>query len=263
VDLVAPHLDRALAAALGRRPLGREAVHEIRRELRRARAGLRLVRDAVGRRAYAEENRTLRDAARPLSAARDADVMLQTIDRLLERDLPPEESLWLRRLRAAARREQGQCRRALRGALVEGVVGGIRQARAQVGNWRLPHDPAQPVAAGLERIYRQGRRHLRDAEERPTDRALHELRKQVKFLAAALRLLPALGMAPDEAAATRADTVTRLLGEDHDLVLLRRRFGGASRGLVARVARRRRKLQKKALKEARRLYRRKRGFHAR
>jgi hypothetical protein len=256
VDLVAPHLDRALAAALGRRPLGREAVHEIRRELRRARAGLRLVRDAVGRRAYAGENRRLRDAARPLSAARDADVMLESIDRLLARDVRPEEILWLRRLRAAARREQAKFRRALGGAVADGGVREIRQAQAQVANWRLPHDPREQVAAGLERIYRNGRRRLEGAEERPTDRALHELRKQVKYLAAALRLLPALGLPPAAKAATRADEVARLLGEDHDLALLRRRFGGASRGLIARVARRRGKLQKKALKAARQLYRR-------
>lgn len=256
MELVAPHLDRALAAALGRRPPSRDAVHDIRRELRRARAGLRLAREAVGRRAFAVENRRLRDAARPLAAARDADVLLESIDRLLRRDLPPAEARWLRRLRGAARREQAEVRRALDNRMLDGVAESIRLAQLRIARWRLPHDPGVAAAAGLKRIQRNVRARLETAERTPTDPALHELRKQVKYLAAALRLLPTLGLPQRGKAAARADRVAHLLGEDHDFAMLRRRFSGAGRELVARVARRRHKLQKKALKEARRLCRR-------
>ena len=55
----------------------------------------------------------------------------------------------------------------------------------------------------------------------------------------------------------RADAVAETLGDDHDLAMLRRRLGHADRELIAWTDRRRRKLQKRALKNAGQLYRRK------
>ena len=44
-----------------------DSIHEARKELKKARATLRLLRDALGKKAYKRENTALRDAARPLS----------------------------------------------------------------------------------------------------------------------------------------------------------------------------------------------------
>src|SRR4051812_44960200 len=57
-------------------------IHSARKTLKKARATLRLLRPAVSSRVYERENATLRDVARPLSAARDARVLLDSLDRL-------------------------------------------------------------------------------------------------------------------------------------------------------------------------------------
>ncbi|HYN14009.1 MAG TPA: CHAD domain-containing protein, partial [Burkholderiales bacterium] len=79
-------LEHALKALNGRKRLSDESIHELRRELKRARAGLRLLRQAVGDPAYTRENAALRDAARPLAPVRDATVVLQALDRLVEKN---------------------------------------------------------------------------------------------------------------------------------------------------------------------------------
>lgn len=64
-------LKKAVKAIRARNPTGAQ-IHGARKALKRARANLRLLRDAVGKTAYICENVVLRDAARPLSGVRDA-----------------------------------------------------------------------------------------------------------------------------------------------------------------------------------------------
>src|ERR1700743_4007040 len=51
------------------------AVHAARKELKKARATLRLVRDALGHSTFKKENAALRDAARPLGEVRDVQIL--------------------------------------------------------------------------------------------------------------------------------------------------------------------------------------------
>src|SRR4051794_25639542 len=67
-----------------------EAVHDARKRLKRLRALVRLARGALGARAAHRENARFREAARPLSEARDAEILIQTLDGLTERYGPPE-----------------------------------------------------------------------------------------------------------------------------------------------------------------------------
>ena len=61
------------------------AVHEARKDLKKLRSVLRLVRDDLGDAVYRSENVRFRDAGRMLSGARDAQVKLETLAALRER----------------------------------------------------------------------------------------------------------------------------------------------------------------------------------
>src|SRR5512132_2901573 len=76
------HLTGALAELDGKSPLRDHSVHEARKELKRARSTLRILRDAIGKTAYRRSNQRLRDAAGPLSRVRDAKVLLDAAARL-------------------------------------------------------------------------------------------------------------------------------------------------------------------------------------
>ena len=74
-------LGRALRELRGTAP-GDAAVHEARKEIKRARASLRLPRYAIGETAYRRANRRLRDAGRPLSRVRDPKAQLDVAEKL-------------------------------------------------------------------------------------------------------------------------------------------------------------------------------------
>src|SRR5829696_5999977 len=63
-------------------PVG--AVHQARKNVKKSRALLRLVRSELGDKIYRRENRSLRDAARTVAHVRDADVMVETGEALQE-----------------------------------------------------------------------------------------------------------------------------------------------------------------------------------
>ena len=73
-----------IAALTGRRRFGRDKlVHDARKRLKKLRALVRLVRDAIGSKTYRRENRALRDVGRAFSTARDAKVLVDSFDKLL------------------------------------------------------------------------------------------------------------------------------------------------------------------------------------
>src|SRR3954449_3365576 len=62
-----------------------EAIHDARKRIKKPRALLRLARPGLKKAEYRRRNRALRDTGRGMSASRDADVLVQTVDLLAER----------------------------------------------------------------------------------------------------------------------------------------------------------------------------------
>jgi CHAD domain-containing protein len=245
-----------------------EAIHESRKAFKRLRALVRLARDPLGDEAYRRENETFRDAGRALSSARDARVMVDTLEDLTGRyddEIPAGGFAGLHdALSAEAQAAHEQLEDDA--AAVRGVLGTLRAARARVASWPLPKDQSLGLLApGFERIYRRGRRAQRAAAEEAGTEALHELRKRAKDLWHAAQVLRPAAPKPMRKLTRRAHGLSDAVGEDHDLAVL---FDGA-RGrahtlqpgelelLDALVARRRAGLQREALARGRRVYRRK------
>ncbi len=244
---------------------GAEAVHEARKALKRLRALLRLSRPALDDARYRRENLTFRDAGRQLSGARDAQVLVQTLDSLTERfgdELPPGTCTRLREeLQAGAERAQANGPTSY-----EDVREVLSSARIRVSTWPLPaEDRRASLAEGFERIYRRGRRARRRATADPAPENLHELRKRAKDLWHASQLLEAICPARFRQLAKEAHRLSDLLGDDHDLwvlldyarehpALLRR---GEFELLEAMIVLRGQSLRRQALDCAAELYRRK------
>ena len=265
--VVRGQLDKAtggLAAAEG--DALAEAVHSARKSLKRVRSALRLTRDALGDGAYRAENAAFRDASRRLSGARDSEVMLGTLDALAERygdEISPDD---FGTLRAALRKERTAAHAKLSGGATTGeVLGDLRAARARTASWPVDDVGLAELGPGLRRAYRRGRKALDAAEAEPGDEALHELRKRVKDLWYMSELVRPAAPKRAKRMAGRASDLSDVIGEDHDLAVLRetvyRLRGRLSKPefdvLADVIARRRGELQAHAHREARRLYRRK------
>jgi CHAD domain-containing protein len=247
-----------LSGASGSTP--EEAVHEARKDMKKLRALLRLVRPQLGEPLYARENARFRDAARRLSDVRDADVMLAALASLegVDRGVA-------RRLRAALRAHRARLE-AEGGGGVEAsrqeVAAQLAEARDAVAGWPLEGDGFAAIEPGLRRVYAQGRSRYRAALHDMSPERLHDWRKRVKDHWYHLTILRDLWPAPMEALAHEAHVLSEQLGEDHDLVVLREwaheRAGElrleSTESLDEAVARRRAELLANAIAIGRRLY---------
>lgn len=248
-------------------------VHEARKALKRLRALVRLLRDELGEQTYERESALLRDAGRRLARARDAEVLLSTLEDLIARDPGKLASRrGVLRLRARLQQERdGAAELALADSTAHtGTLAELRALRARVSDWQLAEPgELEAVEPALERLYDKGRKRMRRAAKakgaRRRMRTLHEWRKRVKDLRYAAEMLGVRKVAK------RADDLGELLGEEHDLAVLAQRVereakaarasgapGRRSRKLLLKlIAKRRRKLRKRALRDGERLYGRK------
>jgi CHAD domain-containing protein len=238
-----------------------EAVHDARKHVKKLRALLRLVRPALGASAYRAENVALRDIARGLSATRDADVLVESVAALAKRfagRLPATTFDGVREALAQAPDAPGDGAAERATALAE-----LRAAAARVEDWPLEGAGWETVLAGIARSYRRGREAAAEAGEEPTVERLHEWRKRVKDLWYHERLLAPAWPAVIGAHGEEAHALSELLGEEHDLAVLRERLDGLALApaveaevpaLAELVEERRAELRDRAQRLGRRLY---------
>jgi CHAD domain-containing protein len=196
------------------------AVHEVRKNCKKLRGLVRLVRPAMGD-AYRTANVTARDAARELASIRDAHALLETCDHLVaarpddvvDGGLVPVRRELAGRAGAATEAVSDRDQRILDAAEL------LTNLRDQVDDWPLTEDVGV-LAAGAAKTYKRGRKRWRDSQLSPTDERLHQWRKRVKYTWYHLRLLrdsapgvlrPLIGQFHD---------LSDALGDDHDLVVL-------------------------------------------
>jgi CHAD domain-containing protein len=239
-----------------------EAVHEARKDLKKARSLLRLARPGLPDDVFRRENRALRETGRSLSAARDADVLVTTAADLGERyagQLPEAQfaalGAGLAAAAADARAGEGDA------AAADGVAT-LDAVAARVGDWPLERCDHDTLVHGATRAYRRGRTALAAVEKTPSVERLHDLRKRVKDLWYHGRLLEEAWPRVVKAQSKAAHDLADLLGDDHDLAVLAERVerGVATdapiddEAVLGLIARRRAELQAEAIPIARRLY---------
>jgi CYTH domain-containing protein/CHAD domain-containing protein len=196
-----------------------EAIHGARKDLKKARAALRLVREELGEKVFKRENRALRDAARLLSASRDATVKLETLEALIEGDagdVPPGPAALWRDALTADRDRTVEAEADQSDAAVEAIETVIERSHG----WKLHHSGWKLIAPGLDTAYSEGRDAFEALGDEPGFEAVHELRKRGKDLWYQVRLLRDAWEPVLEPTAEEIHEFTDLLGDHHDLAVL-------------------------------------------
>ncbi|MFN8162877.1 MAG: CHAD domain-containing protein [Solirubrobacterales bacterium] len=205
------------------------SIHGARKDLKKLRSVLRLVREDLGEDLFRTENRRYRDAGRLLSGSRDAEVKLQTVLELrrhFQADFPYGASgPWTRTLERERDRASGATGSGP-GPQVERARAAIEEGRELIADWPLGADSWRLVRPGLARSYREGRRALRRTLADPSAENVHRWRKRAKDLW--YQLLVLHDAWPDVLGATadQAHELTDLLGDHHDLAVLREDLTG-------------------------------------
>jgi CHAD domain-containing protein len=259
-------------------------VHETRKAIKRLRALLRLLEHQLGKKEYARDSDALRELAQRLSGARDAEVMRATLDGLIDRH--PRalgRRAGVRQLRGRLLAEQTRMEQLALGSPTARslALAELSVLRERIAAWSLPDRPGlQLVERDMKKLYRHGQeRHQRVLRGKGDQvRAMHEWRKRVKDLRYATEMLRRRDSRKRRRAderlrklAKRADALGELLGEDHDLAVLAQRLRAGRRAarqdtwhtgrktrkaLLKAIAKRRKTLRKRALRDGARLYRR-------
>lgn len=240
----APEVRRALAEQIGRAaaelrvPGGptAEGVHEARKRIKKARSLLRLARADVGAGVARHANAELRQVGADLARQRDADALVEAIDRLAEvapddpapddtapdDDAPDGTADALAHVRAAFAERADAVRAG--DALDQATVRGAARTLEQLATW-LDRVPAHAqgwdaFGPGMARSHRRGRAALAALPDDPSAEELHEWRKRVKDLWYHQRLLRRLWPEAQRPIIEAADRLADVLGQEHDLGLL-------------------------------------------
>jgi CHAD domain-containing protein len=264
--IVCARIDKALETLDGKsRTISDKGVHNARKRFKEIRGTLRLVRDELGEKRFRRENRTFRDAGRPLSALRDAKVLVDTLDGLLAHFNGRVKPATVASLRRALMERRRATRKEVldRDHAVGQITRRVRAARKRVKNWPLEKRGWKAIAGGLRQVYRQGHRAMQDVRSDPSDQTFHEWRKRTKDLRYELELLQSVWPETIKPLAEQAHHLTDLLGDDHDLAVLREIVQEQSKDkpspdaelLFALIDERRAALQKEARELGRKLYR--------
>ncbi len=239
-------------------------VHGVRKDLKKLRSELRLLRHELGGDLYRAENGNYRDAGRLLSTSRDAEVKVETLEDICERcegALPRGAAdEWIDSLREERDLAVAATRDGAGSTVLGEAMELIEAGRARVGSWPLERESWKLVRPGIERAYRRGRKQMRRTAAEPSHANVHEWRKRVKDLWYQLRILEVATPKKLRNRIEVADRLADVLGDHHDLAVLRddlllRELPGVSRApLVAAIAQRQRELEGEAFDLGDRLY---------
>lgn len=210
--VAAEELDAALDR-LSAAPVGPDDVHDVRKRVKKLRGLLRLLR--FGLPDFAQENAALRAAAAHLSAQRDADVRVATLDRIAGPDgfgTGADAAALRALLRADAAVPLADPVPDARDALA--------RVRARAAHWQLEGRDRDVLHDGLAQTRHHARRAMRQAQADPSAHAIHEWRKRIKDGWYQARLLTPIRPEVLDPLAEQAGILAEDLGDHHDLAVL-------------------------------------------
>ena len=193
-----------------------EAIHEIRRHCKRLRGLIRLVRTAFA--GFEAEDEAIRDIAKPLSGLRDARVMLDTFETLVEQCHDKAARGRLEKLHERLEEERRELLDNVDAeALVEQAREKLAEARIRSSEWKLEGDGWEVAGQGVAITYDKARAAAAEAFSGRQPEVFHQLRKHIRYHWCHARLLGGFWPEGMEARATLADELADTLGDQHDL----------------------------------------------
>jgi excisionase family DNA binding protein len=200
-----------------------EGIHEARKDCKRVRAALRLLRDEIGDPLYHQENIRFRDAARGLSTARDSWVLIDSLDKVIldhASGLPNGAFEGIRN-NLLSHYEDTLAGEGAEAGQLQAILATLRAATVSIEHLSIQRDDFSTIRGGLRRVYRNGRRAMDQAYAHQDPAIFHEWRKQVKYLWHQVEILVDLWPNLLIPLGVELHTLSDYLGCDHDLVVLR------------------------------------------
>ncbi|MDG2383089.1 MAG: CHAD domain-containing protein [Pirellulaceae bacterium] len=199
-----------------------EVVHRIRKRCKKQRALIRLVRPSLAD-TFGRDNAFYRELSRNLSSLRDTQALLECFDRTIDHfaaTIDRDEFAPIRSF-LIDRRDECTENKARLVRLTETTTSQLEHAIGSVQDWKIDSNDFNAVAPGLEKTYRRACKAMRQVRKQPETERLHEWRKRVKYHGYHADLLARIAPGLLGAHGKLAEQLGTLLGEDHDLAVLK------------------------------------------
>ncbi|WP_026934801.1 CHAD domain-containing protein [Christiangramia echinicola] len=198
-----------------------EAIHDIRKRLKKIRALARIVRDELGDEKYNEINIFFRDLGREISDFRDLTAHLETIALLNERYGKHIYVNFLSTIHKQIEKERDTMEKELRESkfFSEHLVDKLKQAQKKLLTWPVHNNDIQIILPSIKRVYKRGKKALKKSYKNPTKENFHEWRKRVKYLWYQTLLLQDTWPQFFETLELELHELADFLGNDHDLMV--------------------------------------------
>jgi CHAD domain-containing protein len=196
-------------------------VHQFRKRAKKVRALLRLFRPAKET-WYQRENVRFRDLASQYSALRDADAAIDTLGKVTQHfNEQLDTGVFIPLQEALFTNEKIRIEQDISDTQLVGLQSELEATRDEIAAWADHRMSHADLLEGFEKTYRRGRKAMRKCEETNDATIWHEWRKRAKYQRYQWKLLRQLWPPVINCWRDQYHRLTDMLGEDHDLIVLR------------------------------------------
>jgi len=198
-----------------------EAIHSARKNIKKARAAVRLVRSNISEDEYCRFTDLLRKSARQLAAPRDAHVKACTFSKLMKPSKGRHGSRASHDIRNQLQNSRSRkLRRFEKRNASASVQHLLSRAAKKLDKLKIGSNGWGAICPGVKKAYCEGRKSYQIVRSRTSAENIHEWRKRAKDLWYQMALLRPLWPEQIEAFACELKELGQYLGDDHDLSVL-------------------------------------------
>ena len=203
-----------------------KANHQMRKNMKKVRAALRLVRKATGRKKYKKWNKAARDTARQGAELRESEVAIDSLGKVKNRFNWKSDYQFYQIARAKLRRDHQKYKKEQleEHDFQSEIIERLGDVNEQLNDISFDKNGFKSFKKGLKKVYKRGRKACRKCQEESTFENHHEWRKRVKYLWYQVRILKDIWPEGLKGYARELHNLSDYLGDDHDLYDLNRRL---------------------------------------
>lgn len=197
-----------------------EAIHDVRKNIKKIRSLLCLIRPGLSEKIYRRENRKFKALSKSLSGARDTHVMLETLTYLENLDGPRPKAKLSKKIRTLLNKRQVAIQRALKSGKKDNTLARLETAQQKFRRLPLMRNNLIIITRGINLSYAQGRKMIKTTYHSNKSAHFHEWRKIVQRHWRHMQLLSLIWPEMCEARANCAKELSEILGYHNDINIL-------------------------------------------
>lgn len=203
-----------------------EDIHDTRKNFKKIRTVLRLMKSNLDDARFQTENSFYRDTGRTLSDLRDSSVLIQTFDKLLKNSETEMSNYDFTVFRSFLldKHKTISAAKSKKSTVINSLTTDLILARSRVFDYPLSGDKFKIIKKNLQRIFEQGQTMMYAVFSEAVKENIHEWRKRVKDLWYSMRILSNLWLEIMSPLVVLLGKLSDTLGDANDLFLLKERI---------------------------------------